>query len=294
MSNITIASTTSSDAELAHAVSDNWREPFVPPTSGDKPDPAVEDPQSEVETETVAAKEPAKEAESEKAKEAAKAKPKNGYQKNIDKLTARNHRLAAELEELRAKVAKPAEPTKETAPAKAPAGPPKLADFATPEEWADARDAWKAEEAVKQAKADETKAIFNEYNKAVETAHAKYDDWDDVVTNNNELEIPQAVQVAVIEMGATGTDVAYYLGSHPEVCEELLEMRPLAAVARVHKIAESLKGTSSNSSPKAKPKVAPTAPITPVGGASTRGSVPLDQMSMKEFMAVRNKAEKRR
>lgn len=41
---LTINSTTSSDAELQHATSDRWREPFVPP--GTEPEPQQKEPET--------------------------------------------------------------------------------------------------------------------------------------------------------------------------------------------------------------------------------------------------------
>lgn len=281
-----LTSTTSTKEEMEHALSPEWRDAAALPEA---PKPEVDAPEGE-EPETAAAPEPAEETES-KPKEPAKRK--SGWEKRIDKLTARNYQLEKELEEAR-KAPKPTE-SKETA---APQGPPKLDDFLkagkTADEWADARDTWKADQAEKQSRAEDQKAVFDEYNRGVSEARGKHDDWDEVIQSNPDTEIPQSVNLAIIEMGKQGPEVAYYLGKHPEVCDELMDMRPLAAAARVHEIAKELIGGTSRSSPQQKPRATPPAPIETVGASTTRSSVPLDQLPIKEYMKVRNQQERRR
>jgi hypothetical protein len=274
MSNVTISSTTSSQEEMEHAASPNWREPFVP-----KEAPKVEAPATqETELETAAAPETAEPQES---------KPKSRAQRAIDKLTARNHRLEAELEE--ARKAKPAE--EKAAPA--PSGPPKLQDFLsagkTADDWADARDAWKAAEETKQAEAERQKATFDQYNKGVSEARGRYEDWDETVTTATGT-IPEAASLAVIECD-NGADVAYYLAKHPEICEELMEMTPVGAIRRIGKISDSLTPSEKKVSPSEKPRPKPAAPITPVGSSSTQSSTPLDQLPPREYIKVMNKRE---
>ena len=110
------------------------------------------------------------------------------------------------------------------------------------------------------------------------------------MTNNTEIEIPKSASLAIIELGSTGPAVAYYLGKHPEICEELMGMRPLTAVGKIHEIARSLNPEKA-ASPKPKAKVTPPAPLAPVGGSSSRSSTPLDQLSPAEYIRVRNKQE---
>jgi hypothetical protein len=284
---VTLTSTTSSKEEMEHAVSDNWREPFVPPTVPVKDEAAPETDETPVKT--------ADESETPETTESEKAKPKSKYQRTIDKLTARNHaaetraeQLQRELEEERAKH-KPAD--SKAAPA-TPQGPPKLQDFLnagkTADEWADARDAWKQDQEVKQAQAEQLKATFDAYNKGVSEARGRYEDWDSVV-EGNENPIPESVKLAVLEMD-NGPDVAYHLGKHPELCAELMEMSPLSAVRKIGQVADSLK--PSERSPAPKPKVTPPTPIAPVGGSSSRSSVPLDQLPPREYNRIRNAQER--
>lgn len=278
---ITLTSTTSSKEDMEHAVSENWREAPIPvdPPKVDTEAPEVE----ETQPEAAAEPEPAEKQES---------KPKSRAQRAIDKLTARNHKLEAELEEARKRVT-PAD-TK-AAPAQIQA-PPKLQDFLnagkTAEDWADARDAWKEASEIAQEQEATQKSIFNTYNKSVSEARGRYEDWDETVESASESVIPQAAGLAVFEMD-NGPDVAYYLAKHPEVCDELHDMTPIAAIRAIGKISDSLK-PETKSSPEKKQKVTPTAPITPVSASSTRSSTPLDEMSMRDYIRVRNKQERDR
>src|ERR1700685_3691673 len=214
----TLTSTTSTEAEMKHALSENWRET---PTIPDEP---AKTPEAEAPEDVEPAPKTADESETPETTESEKPKdkPKSKYQRTIDKLTARNHaaetraeKAERELEELRSKAA----PADKTAPAQ-PSGPPKLQDFLnagkTADEWADARDVWKTEQEQKQAQQDQLKSTYDGYNQKVSEARGKYEDWDEVVTGNN-LEIPASVQLAVIEMD-NGADVAYHLAQHPEIC----------------------------------------------------------------------------
>jgi hypothetical protein len=272
---VTIASMTSTPEELEHAAGPNWREPFVP-----KAAPTVEEPATE-EVKTEAESEPAE-------PESKEPKHKGGWQKRIDKLTARHNaaetraeKAERELSELRAKYETPAQEDQ----------PPQLKDYKTPEEWADARDAWKAAQAEKQEQAEETKKTFESYQRATEAARAKHEDWEEVVSNPD-IQLPITVYNAIIELGKEGPEVAYYLGQHPEFCEELMSMKPLAAVVRIGKIADALKGSSPEKKEKAKPK--PPEPIATVGASSARSAVPLDQLDPKEYIKVMNKRERER
>jgi hypothetical protein len=283
MSNLTLTSTTSSQEQMEHAVSDNWREPFVPPVAA----PAVETPEAEVEPETPAVPETAETTESKP-----KDKPKSRAQRAIDKLTARNHRLEEELEQAR-KAPKPAEEAK-TAPATA--GPPKLQDYLnagkTAEDWADARDDWKAGEETKQAESARQKETFDTYNKSISEARVRYEDWDEVVEATDAV-IPQSASIAVIEAG-NGPDVAYYLAKHPEVCESLMDMTPAAVIMQIGRISDSLNPATKRSPSEVKPKAKAPAPISTVGNSPTNSSVPLDQLSPRDYIRVRNEQERRR
>jgi hypothetical protein len=84
---VTLASTTSSQAELEHAASENWREPYVPPAEEKPPgtESSTTEGKSATESETVPAGE-----QKQETKPEGKSESKTGWQKRVDRLTARN------------------------------------------------------------------------------------------------------------------------------------------------------------------------------------------------------------
>ncbi len=281
---IVLTSTTSPQSEMDHAVSDNWREP---PEPKEKPEPA---PEPEPEQEPVEVpEEPAEpaaepEPETEVESKAAKAPHKSGFQRRIDKLTARNHQLESRLAEMEAK-AKPAEVA---APAQGPQEP-KFADFnGDIEKFLAHRDAWKEVQANISKQEEMRRAINDAYNEKASKALGEYEDWAEVVAGSKVV-LPQDAIDAIKEVD-NGPAVAYYLAQHPDEAEALNEFTPKRAVLEVGKISDKL--AAEKEKPVAKPKIVPPAPITPVTSSGTKTSTPLEKMSMREYIKVRNKQER--
>ncbi len=227
------------------------------------------------------------------AEETEQANKGKGWQKRVDRLTRRNYeqdqrieRLLESQEQLISRLA-----GKSAAPeAKAPvvAEKPTPDKFATYEEYVEALADYKAEQKIdaklashkerqeKSSEQQQLKETFDAYNHRVAEAQSRYDDFDEVV-GRSDIQVPQAVQMAVIELD-NGPDVAYYLGQHPEICEELCAKRPMAAVAMLGRIAATLEveaedETENESEPGEKPapkpavvaaKPAAPAPIRPL------------------------------
>ncbi len=272
---ITITSTTSPQAELDHAASEEWREPFEPKEETPK--------QEELELK------PAETASEPETTEAEVAKPKGhkggGSQKRIDKLTARNFFLENRLAELEAKV-KPAEETK-TEPQVS--REPKLADYGNNlEEFLKARDAWKENSEKQSAELERRKATVDSYNEKVSKARAEYDDWDEVVAGSK-ITVPQAAIDAAVDLD-NGPDVAYYLATHPEEAEKLMDLSAIRVVHAVGKISDKL--AAERVAPPPKPKVKPPEPLAPVGASATRSGLSLDELSPREYIRIRNKQER--
>ncbi len=267
---VVITSTTAPQAELDHAVGEDWREGQEPI---EEPKPVVEEAAPET-------------AEEEPKPEPAKAKEhKSGWQKRIDKLTARNHSLETRLAELEAK-AKPADAKVDAQPADTG---PKLADYNNNlEEFLKARDAWKDAETSRQSEQERQRATFDNYNKKVSEARGQYEDWDEVVSGSA-MKIPQAAYLAVTEED-NGPEVAYYLAQHPDEVETLNDLTPIGASRYIGKLAARLAGEKAT--PIAKPKVKPPAPVAPVGTSATRSSVTLGELPIREYIKIRNKEER--
>jgi hypothetical protein len=261
---------------MDHAASEEWREP---------PAETAPEPVAEPEPETPETPEPA---EDKAAPEEDKPKPKehkSGWQKRIDKLTARNHMLESRIAEFEAKQ-KPTEESKQEAK---PSGEPKLADFGNDvEKFLEARDAWKENSEKQAAESERRKVAVDTYNEKVSKARGEYEDWDEVVTGSKAV-VPQAAIDAVIELD-NGPDVAYYLAQHPEETESLMGMSAIRTIQAISKISDKV--AEEKAAPPPKNKVKPPEPLTPVGGSATRSNTPLDQLSIKEYMKIRNKQER--
>jgi hypothetical protein len=248
-----------------------------------------------------------------------KPKVKGGYKARIDRLVKHNAELetakdAAERErdELRAKNGKT-----EERPAPKADSEPKIEDFQTGEEFYRAQARWEVRQEMKvQAEAKEkeeedayTKEVFDTHNRTISEARAKYDDFNETV--NDSVKTPwqsqskadvmasQAFQVAMFESGMGG-ELLYYLGKHPDELAKLGGLSPARVQMAVGRIIDKLEAQQASEeeneeeqeippAKEEKPKIVSKAPapIRPVGGSSTKSSVPLDKMSMADYEKAR-------
>lgn len=296
---VTLASTTSSQAELDHAAGENWRTPFTPPTetTSTETEPSNTEGKSATESETV----PAGEKKTETKPEGAKPKGQNGYEKRIDRLTARNKNIESENATLRARLDEierrlPATaPTKESAapaPKPAPTAGPKLADFASAEEWADARAEWQRTQQRQREESttadQQIRETWDAHNGRISEARAKYDDWDEVAQSFGNVEIPQAAAMAIIEQ-SNSADVTYYLATHQEEAKKLAELRPMQQIAAIVKISDKVSAAPVTTPAPVKPKPASQAPapIKPVGTGASGSTADLGSMSYQDYKRAR-------
>lgn len=237
---------------------------------------------------------------------------KNGFQKRIDKLTREKYQLREQYTALEQRLQKlesgqPAkeEPKKETKAATEEKPRPKQEDFTSWEAWQEADDDWRIERKLAKMSADQRQAEaqkaqenaakkqVDDYAAAADEARERYDDWDEVV--GRDIIIPPHVGQAIIEQKLT--DVAYYLGKHPQVCKQLMEMTPVAALTKVGQIAaalEPVEETEPSSEPVPKIKTRAAQPIRPVSGNSTKSSVPIDELPFDQYRKIRDRQEKER
>lgn len=165
-------------------------------------------------------------------------------------------------------------------------------------------------------------AVIENWNTALEKAREKYDDFDDVV--GAETKIPQAAFTAIVD-SPVGTEIAYYLGKHPEAVRGLNQFTsPVAIMREIGKLeaklatapvpsgtaqkqnpgaspstpkpAQTKPGTQSQPAPGApqKPKPKTSQPITPVGtsrpvSTSTTSTKDPGQMTYREYKTWREK-----
>ncbi len=239
-------------------------------------------------------------------------KGKGGFQKRIDRLTRRNYeqdqrieRLLESQEQLIGRLAGKSAAAEVKAPVDQKPSPDQ---FKTYEEYVEALAEFKADQKIeaklashreteeKNTEDEQLKKTFALYNQRVSEAQSRYDDFDEVV-GRRDIQIPQAVQMAVIELD-NGPDVAYYLGQHPEICQELCQKRPMAAVAMLGRLAATLEVEAEDENqnesepgekPAPKPAVSSTpAPIRPLRKPAPASTGLNDDLSVDEWLRRRN------
>jgi hypothetical protein len=267
-----------------------------------------------------------------------KKKEKSDVQKRFDTLTRRKYELEGRNEELEYELARvqrrlAAIEKGEAAAGTEPAGTPAAVDpnkpvrtnYATYEDWVEALSVYNAEQVVakreqagRQAQQSQAGAqIVERWNKSLEGAREKYEDFDAVVGTS--LQIPQIAFNAIVD-SPVGSDVAYYLGQHPEIAQGLAKLSPLGVVRTIGRIeaqfekAEVTPGglnpgdktpvaapipsaavpgaSSATAGPSARPEAtkrpkpivsAASAPVVPVGSRATNTGKNPDEMSYQEY-----------
>jgi hypothetical protein len=337
---ITITSTTDSQEEVnaaASIVPDKNREVSPKPPNPEGEEPPEKGQEVSSKESEAGEREPAETgikpgaepepAQPQKTEADTRDKGKGGFTKRIDILTKRNAileerltSLADQHEELMAELRRspPRTADKATtlaAPATEAATLPSkptpdqfLSTGKTYEDYLEALTEWKmqvrdiqAEEkrTAESRKAEEvrTAETFADHNRRMNEASERYEDFDEVMARKTP--IPRGVGLAIIEL-ENGPDIAYYLGKNPDICEELMGMSELSAIAEIGAISASLTvsntngGESKTQAGKAPVSSSAPAPIKPGGGASTKSSVPLDEVDYPTYRRVRAEQEKAR
>jgi hypothetical protein len=217
--------------------------------------------------ETPVATEPTEAESAEPSEEPKKVLPR-GVQKKINKLTRRNYELLDQNNQLLSRleaIEQKLEGKKPEEPKSQPAPKPKQDDFASYEAFVEAMVDWKADEKIAarlaaererestQSLEAERREIFDAYNSRVKEARAKYDDFDEVLSQNFSIMPGQektfeSVTLTIYEL-ENGPDVAYYLAQHPAERKELLSLSPNRAAAQLGRISDKL-ATSKEEEPE--------------------------------------------
>jgi hypothetical protein len=176
-----------------------------------------------------------------------------------------------------------------------PVGPPKREDFASFEEYLEARSDYQVAQTIKalSAKAEQTRAQQQQVERLaaweakVQAAAERYEDFADVALSPN-LAISDAMAEAIRE-SEIGPEIAYFLGKNPAEARRISQLPTAAAqVLAIAKVGEQVK--SKTAEPVKRPSKAP-APIEPVGtgkGSTASNSDP-SQMTQAEYEAWRKK-----
>lgn len=212
----------------------------------------------------------------------------------VEQLRKANERLAA----LEGKGATTAQPE-----IKAPEAP-KRADFKTDQEFDDAMFDYRY--ALRRAKEDAQAAQksletrlqenFTDYKTAVAAFKDEHDDWDEVVTKS--VPISQPVYYAIVDLGAEGPPVSYYLGQHPEEADRLAKLTPYRAAIEVGRLADKLKKgekpaerSGAERPTRTRPRIPdPVRPVSTAATSSTLTSREAAQKgSYKDFKAAQRR-----
>lgn len=212
-----------------------------------------------------------------------------GVQKQLDKLKRQRYHAKQQAERERQereywqKKALEAEGHKSVSTAK-----PTVEAFNTYEEYLEALSDWKVDQRLaserQQAEASKRETVsktrVESYQKRVEQAVEKYDDYLDVAHGDHWT--PSQQMVEAIQESEVGTDIAYWLGSHPEEAERIASLGQVAQYREIGKLEERL----SKPPPKKVTKAPP--PIDPSGNKSSATKSP-DSMEFHEFVEWRKK-----
>ncbi len=210
-----------------------------------------------------------------------------GVQKRLDELTrqARDYqRLAEKAIEAISRGASPQEMTQ------APSGPPSRDQFASYEEYLEAKAEYQVRQEVsrhvkqltqqqQQAQAQaEAQRAQAEFEKRAAKAAEKYDDFQEVVSDPDLPITP--VMADLIRDSELGPEVAYYLGKNPAEAERISRLSEAAQARAIGKLEATLEAT------KAKPSAAPK-PIAPVGGSKSSAPNDPSRMNMEQYLKWR-------
>ena len=216
--------------------------------------------------------------------EGEKPKSKRGIDKRFRELTSKirglEAALAAAKPESTPEVAKPA--------ASAPAeGKPVAGNFETYEEYTEALTLWTIDQRESKRAADQSRkqleAAQNEaaaqWDKRLDEARKKLEDFDELVLENDQVNITDAMKQAIFEADR-GPEVAYFLAQNPAEAERIAKLSPVAAVRAIGKIEDGLT-PKAKAAPTTKPKVSSApAPITPSSRpAANSAKKPLGEVS---------------
>jgi hypothetical protein len=226
-----------------------------------------------------------------------------GLQKRFKELTTKIRNLEAAAA-TRVAAAEPARSASERAaePAKAaPAtatGRPESKDFEAYDEymlklqdWSlDQRDQRKQREASDASDATAAAERGREWQTALAGARERYDDYDEVALTD--MPLNRATHNAIVESGADGAELAYYLGQHADEAAAIFKLSPVATTLALGKIIATFAKPDQTATPAV--SRAPRPP-KPVGGgrADSAGKEPdpADYPRWSKWNAKREAAE---
>jgi len=162
-------------------------------------------------------------------------------------------------------------------------GRPRQEQFDTVEEYEDALFDWRdkkrsAEQREKAEKEAVSKAL-NAFNKNASKVREEHDDFDEV------METPvfsDTMRKTLLTLD-NGPEIAYHIGTHPEIADSMLTLSPERQVYEIAKLErEILLAKKTKKISNAPP------PVEPVGGMTSEAKDP-SKLTIEEWMALENK-----
>lgn len=269
------------------------------PEAGDE---VVADPAAQ-EQETTETKEPEAKTQAEGGSEGGETKSEASDDEKVSPSKARRERRKAEMERLRKEKADAERVAEEyrkrfetLSGGEKPA--PKREDFQDYDEWqaelaahkvevrmsarerAEAEGKTKeSEDALKRIEEREQRELAQQWADQEADARSRYADYE-AVTRNPSLQITQAMMQAMTA-SEKGPDVAYWLGTNPDVSARIAAMPPLEAALEIGRIEAHL------SLPKAPTQTKAPDPVTPVKGKTASVTKDPEKMSALEWRKFR-------
>ena len=221
--------------------------------------------------------------EAEKAAEAKDAEAEKG--KGQARLERKLSKAIREAAEQKARADYLERQHQEQARTTAPASPdePKLENYASIEEWAEAKAAHavkKDREALteawnRQRNSNAQQTILTQWEEKVSKADGKYPDFDQIV---GEMRPVNALTAAVMQ-AENGEDVAYYLATHRQEAARIVSLDPISQVREIGRLEAKLMAEP----PKPNTVTNAPPPLKPVGASNATSNKKLVDMSFDEF-----------
>lgn len=201
--------------------------------------------------------------------------------------------------------------TSESASGPAPSGDAKSAkpnqeDFDTYDEYQEAMVNWRVEEKVSQSlekreaeqreriardqAQHDQKKVVDEHVARIDVFKKAHADFDAVIDKGKNLPLTRPMQDAVVNSDS-GPALMYHLCQHPEECDRIAAMPPMMAVKEMGKLEARIEAASTGPASSADSLTQAPRPIKPVGGGATASTMPLDQMSYRDYKRIRDKEE---
>lgn len=244
------------------------------------------------------------------AKDVEKDKPqkKSGFQRRVNKLTAKVASKEQELEYWKQQALQraPAEPKSEKRVEAAPAiadGKPDPNKFETHAEFVEALTDWKYDQRKKADQQLEQKSKLQSDFDVVAKSHAERvesfkkatPDFDEMLENLDTVPNNPVVGQMIIE-SENGPALLYALAKDPVEAKRIASLSPLAVARELGKIEARLSKAPESKSPTTKLTQAPK-PLAPVGAGgkgSARKSITDPNLTQAEYEALRREQIKRR